>query len=416
MTDKSGKPVRDLTRDEFTLIDNGKPVTITEFEKHDLAAAPTAGVEAPAPEPAAVPEQAVAPALNRKFIILFDFAFNTGHGVKASVEAARRFIDATVVPGDELAFASFSMFDGLKIDEFLTTDHAKVRQLSRPLTPKISPAGPTRSNRLIGWRWRTRVSSRPRNRPSGDCPNWTWLGSTPCNRRGDISVPETVRPVPPSCPRPEEHYLFFNRHPEFASQCEPWRRRDRLGSSPGGPISNQGMGGNAPQRGSTFQVGNYELRPLQESMLREFSASNCSLFSFDTRESSKIPALFEVDQMATASGGIPRFADNSLYRNDNTTRRDSLKKMSQETGGKYYSNIILHEKNLDEVSTVTGTYYVLGYSIPAVADGKFHKIGIVVARKGCEVRTQPGYYNLKPFREYTDIEKNIQPLRPGPER
>src|SRR5512136_2377037 len=59
VTDKSGRPVRDLTKNEFTLMDNGKPVTISAFERHDLAAAPTAGVEAPAPEPS--PEPAATP-------------------------------------------------------------------------------------------------------------------------------------------------------------------------------------------------------------------------------------------------------------------------------------------------------------------------------------------------------------------
>src|SRR5512137_2005867 len=49
VTDKSGKPVRDLTKEEFRLTDNGQPVTLSAFEKHDLAAAPTAGVEAPEP-------------------------------------------------------------------------------------------------------------------------------------------------------------------------------------------------------------------------------------------------------------------------------------------------------------------------------------------------------------------------------
>ena len=409
VTDKSGKPVRDLTRDEFTLIDNGKPVTITEFEKHDLAAAPTAGVEAPAPEPAAVPEQAVAPALNRKFIILFDFAFNTGHGVKASVEAARRFIDATVVPGDELAFASFSMFDGLKIHEFLTTDHAKVRQALSSISSK-NIAGRADEVEQAYWLAVENPSLVPSKKPTvGGLSELDMARLDSMQQAGRYfralkQFAQSLRLV-----QGQKNIIFFSTGiPSSLVNASRGVGGTVFGSSPGGPISNQGMGGNAPQRGSTFQVGNYELRPLQESMLREFSASNCSLFSFDTRESSKIPALFEVDQMATASGGSPRFADNSLYRNDNTTGMDSLKKMSQETGGKYYSNIILHEKNLDEVSTVTGTYYVLGYSIPAVADGKFHKIGIVVARKGCEVRTQPGYYNLKPFREYTDIEKNIQ--------
>jgi hypothetical protein len=50
VTDKDGKPVRDLTWDEVKLTDNGKPVAFSAFERHDLAAAPTAAVEAPARE------------------------------------------------------------------------------------------------------------------------------------------------------------------------------------------------------------------------------------------------------------------------------------------------------------------------------------------------------------------------------
>ena len=136
VTDKSGKPVRDLTKEEFKLTDNGKPVAFSAFERHDLAAAPTTGVEAPAPEPTSVLVPTEVPVLSRKFIIFFDFAFNTGHGVKASIEAARRFIDATVAPSDELAFVSFSMFDGLKIHEFLTTDHAKVKAALSSISSK----------------------------------------------------------------------------------------------------------------------------------------------------------------------------------------------------------------------------------------------------------------------------------------
>ena len=124
VTDKDGKPVRDLTKDEFKLTDNGKPVAISAFERHDLAAAPTTGVEAPAPEPTPVLVPTEVPVLNRKFIIFFDFAFNTGHGVKASLDAARQFIDTEVRPGDELAFISYSMVKGIKIHEFLTADQA----------------------------------------------------------------------------------------------------------------------------------------------------------------------------------------------------------------------------------------------------------------------------------------------------
>ena len=179
-------------------------------------------------------------------------------------------------------------------------------------------------------------------------------------------------------------------------------------SGGGSGISRDGMGGSSPQRGSTFLVGNYELRPLQEALFKEFGASDCSIYAFDTRESSKIPALFELDQMNTLAGGGTLGADGKIFRDDKTTGMDSLKSLSKQTGGKYYSNIILHEKSLEEVSAVTGAYYVLGYTISTAADGKFHDIKIEVKRPGCQVRTQPGYFNPKPYREYTDLEKNIQ--------
>jgi hypothetical protein len=162
--------------------------------------------------------------------------------------------------------------------------------------------------------------------------------------------------------------------------------------------------------GSTFDIGNSELRPLQETMLKEFSASNCPVYSFDTRESTKLPALFAYDEMAflnRPSGGLLGADSGGVFRDDKTTGMDSLRRLSRQTGGRYYSNIALHEKNLEEVSSATGTYYVLGFPITGVPDGQFHDIKVKIARPGCKVRTQPGYFNPKPFREYSDIEKNI---------
>jgi hypothetical protein len=36
VTDKAGKPVPDLRREEFLLFDNGKQQNLTEFERHDV--------------------------------------------------------------------------------------------------------------------------------------------------------------------------------------------------------------------------------------------------------------------------------------------------------------------------------------------------------------------------------------------
>ncbi len=405
VTDKDGKPVRDLTKDEFKLTDNGRPVTISAFERHDLAAAPTAGVEPPPPAPAAAPEPAVAPELNRKFVILFDFAFNTGHGIVAGVKAARNFLDAEVRPQDELAFVSVSMMKGVKIHEFLTTDHAKVKAALDKITSKDISG---RADEIEQAYWMiadtsggTRAISREEEARmrSMDLERRNSMRQTENYFKDLTKFAQALRLV-----QGQKNVLFFSTGVP-SSLINATRS---AGTDAG--IGNTGSA-TFKSTGTVFQVGDSTLLPLQEAMLREFTVSNCSVYSFDTRESSKLPALFAYDEMAflnRPSGGLLGADTGGIFRDDKTTGMDSLRRLSKQTGGKYYSNIILHEKNMDEVSAVTGTYYVIAYSIPAAADGAFHKVGVEVARKGCEVRTQPGYFDPKPFREYTDLEKNIQ--------
>lgn len=408
VTDKTGKPVRDLTRKEFIVTDNGRPVTISAFEKHDLAEAPTAAPEKPEPEPVAVAAPVQAPALSRKFILLFDFAFNTMSGIKSSMDAAKHFLDKEVRPEDELAFVSYSMMKGLKIHEFLTTDHAKVKSALAKISTK-DVAG--RADEVEQQYW-LQVENpalaggvfAPRLGASGmDFMRLDSMKQAGNYFRTLTRLAQALRLVPG-----QKSVLFFSNGIP-SSMVNASRGVGTSGIIGGGSTGSlDGSRGTQGARGSTFQVGNYEMRPLQEALFKEFSASNCSIYAFDTRESSKIPALFELDQMNTEAQGGTLGADGKVFRDDMTTGMDSLKSLSKQTAGKYYSNILLHEKNLAEVSSVTATYYVLGYSIPAVTDGKFHEVKIEVAREGCQVRTQPGYYNPKPFKEFTNLEKDIQ--------
>jgi VWFA-related protein len=88
--------------------------------------------------------------------------------------------------------------------------------------------------------------------------------------------------------------------------------------------------------------------------------------------------------------------------------KDSLIQLAGETGGKYFSNSMDYRNALATVENITSAYYVLGYSVPAAWDGAFHKIKVNVNRPGCKVSSQNGYYNPKPFREYTPFEKLLQ--------
>jgi VWFA-related protein len=177
-----------------------------------------------------------------------------------------------------------------------------------------------------------------------------------------------------------------------------------------------GQSGNPSGQGgrAAFDPGDRVLRTQSEEMYREFGAANCTFYAFDTRGSAKEADLFAYDKLTFESGsrgfttaqGV--FQDSTdIFRDEKTTGLNSLKRLTDITGGKFFSNINMYEKNLDQVQALTGTYYVLGYSVGEREDGSFHEVKVAVKRPGCEVRTQAGYFNPKPFGELTKLEKEL---------
>ncbi|UCE22403.1 MAG: VWA domain-containing protein [Candidatus Aminicenantes bacterium] len=132
VTDKEGKPVTDLNKDDFILYDNGKLQKITDFEKHLLVkpkkpVPPEKKVEEVIEETQLPPAREVQTRMNRKFILLLDIDRNSVRGVTKSKNAALHFIDSQVQPDDEVGVFSYSHMTGLVVHEYLTTDHEKVK-------------------------------------------------------------------------------------------------------------------------------------------------------------------------------------------------------------------------------------------------------------------------------------------------
>jgi len=126
--DRKGSPVTDLRKDEFILYDNGEQKTLTEFEQHSLELPST---QVPAEERVAPTPLASTPRLlNRRFYFLFDFAYTDDNltGLRVARKAALDFIDTKLMPTDEVGVISFSGKKDLKIHEFQTTDHQKIRK------------------------------------------------------------------------------------------------------------------------------------------------------------------------------------------------------------------------------------------------------------------------------------------------
>jgi VWFA-related protein len=398
VTDRKGHPIEDLSKDDFAVFDNGQAVTVTEFERHTIARPP--GEEAPVQVlEALVPTPLPPQNMNRKFFFFFDYAYNNQRGILKSKEAAIHFLDNEIRPDDEVAILSYSMIKGVSFHEYLTTDHRKIRETLSAINGKAI-AGRAEDIEQEYW-MRT-----------GEA---VWM-------MGDSPGPAGQNPPQFNWRRQESKRVVENYIDRLTCLAKALRlvagQKHFIFFSSGIPTSmiygNQVGNPAKPLQAAKFDPGDYVLRTANEAMLKELSNANCVVYSFDTRESAKVPSLFAYDEITMATGYRDIFSDqgvfqatNSPFKDDKVTGLDSLKRLSDITGGKYYSNINMYARNLDQVQNLTGTYYVLGYYIGEQWDGRFHATRIEVKRRGCEVRAQAGYYNPKPFREYSDLERQV---------
>jgi VWFA-related protein len=409
VTDRRGKPVQDLLKSDFRVTDKGVPVTVTEFEKHVLEP-PAPGAAVTGPEKLLSSLTPPLQPMTRKFFLFFDFAFNNQRGINKSKEAALHFIDRELKPGDEVGLVSYGSIGGLAIHEFLTTDHSKVRDAVKSLSPQ-KLTGRVGDIEEQYWRQAAEGSTIKQPEYPADIGTLTkklpqiynWQRQESKSQSANFllkltSLAEALRYVPG-----QKHIVLFTTG--VASSMI-------YGSQQGDPIESVLIGSNSRSR---FDTGDAVLRTINEDLLKQLSASGCTVFTFDTRESAVVPSLFTYDEQTYEDTYRDVFYDEGVRQNVNLPLKDervtgeySLRRMSVVTGGKYFSNIGDYENTLSQVQDLTGMYYVLGYSVGEQSDGAYHELKVEVDRKGCDVRTQAGYYNPKPYAEYTDLEKQLQ--------
>ncbi len=346
--DRSGNAVADLTKSDFELYDNGQAKPITDFEKHDLSI----NQVPQGPQPS-LPTPSVSK-MNRKFFLFFDFAFNNRAGVSKSRTAALNFLDTQVRPDDEVGVISFSARKGLTLHEYLTSDHKRIRQVVEGLG----------ANKFLGRAWSLESE---------------WL-------KDHLELDAALSPEMKMTQRiaEAERSRMNNEAVGFASQISELAKA--LRNIPGikniilfsSGIPNYAMYGG--EAGTLW--GDAALRDRYNEMCKELAGSNSSVYAVNV-----------------SSAGSASFEDNDL-RGD-----EALRQLARESGGKYFDNINSYETINRTIQKVTGTYCVLGYYIDQKWDGRFHSVRIEVKRKGCSVFGQQGYFNPKPFTEYTENEK-----------
>src|ERR1700686_4444011 len=131
--DKKGNLVRDLKKDDFTLLEDGKRQAISTFDFENVDELATAGaaeatVSGTAPDSALLRSTDKPSTLNardrRLMLLFFDFSGMQPEEIERCVDAAKKFVQTRMQPADLIALVSLST--NMRIDLDFTDDKTKV--------------------------------------------------------------------------------------------------------------------------------------------------------------------------------------------------------------------------------------------------------------------------------------------------
>jgi len=376
VTDEKGNPVTDLEKSDFQLWDNGKPVEITDFEKHISTLPSETSQDAKSFTSEDSPSR-----MNRKIFLFFDFAFTDGERILKSKTVALHFLDKLTNPADEVGIISYSAKTGIVLHEYLTQDHDHLRRLigqlgSRQLLGRaenvesrylneleemgkalIRESSTDKRGKSLASEAGLHLVTMARNAKLADRRRYVHQATNFIDEIKNLATAMRYIPGVKNIVLFSEGLVNFILYGRRLAPDEKLLTREEKYGSP-------------------------SLQLMYEKMSKELASSNCPVFPVNV-----------------AGLAYAHFKDRDFMGDR------SLNQIAQLSGGKYFDNVQSYEKIMEEIQNITGAYYVLGYPIDEKWDGQYHEIRVKVKRKGCKVYGQRGYFNPKPFTEYTSTER-----------
>ncbi|MGE5205004.1 MAG: VWA domain-containing protein [Chlamydiota bacterium] len=363
--DRQGNPVRGLTANDFTVLEDGKPQRIASFDiENTEIVLPTNAQQAKvltaetAPG-TSIPQVDKSILKDRRLIILFfDLSSMEPEEVDRAVKAAEDYIRKQMSPADLVAVASLD--SSLVVNQDLTAD----RELLLKAVDGFS------SN-------------------SGQGYEEGSIGTTE-------GTPETSQPFTPD----DTEYNIFNtdrRLEALRALAESMAQVDQKKSI---IYFASGMDRTGVENQS-------ELRATINAAVR----SNVSIYTTDTRGLQAMVPGGEAQQ-ASLRGTSPYSGKSTLNQyNSNFTTQKTLVTLAGDTGGRAFLDSNDFSQVFRRVQADTSTYYLLGYrSSNPMRDGRFRRITVRVNPPDLKLVYRRGYYAPADFQHTnrTDRENQLE--------
>jgi VWFA-related protein len=399
--DKSGKPVLGLTPADFAVLEDGKPMEITNF----YAAGPPAGAVTTAPEGTAVaeatpaPTPAPVPEPQRLSLVFFidnaDISLAQRQTAVSNLEKMiRRSLESSaaramlVTGGTRVAVRQPFTADVPALLAALREAAKDIGQgaalnVDRAMIARLleQTAFPTAGSSEFAVDDVSSILEQIRHTAQGEYERTRWILEALTTFVDSLAGVEgrkviffvsgglSMRPGQGLLERWESR---FGRSPTGDKAGLPAGENARLANTRPG-----GGGFNAVSEAIEFDV-----TPYFNELVRHANASGVTFYAIDAMGNRGLSAI---------SAETTGLSDPSVAAGEAMSTQQSLQLLAGATGGQLSVNNPDMSSQIDRTVEDFTTYYSLGYAAPHDGDGAYHKITVKVERPGVKLRYREGY-------------------------
>jgi VWFA-related protein len=358
VTDREGNLVKDLKKEDFQVLEDGKAQTVSAFTQVDI---PIERADRPlyasAPfEPDVRTNET--PFDGRVYVMVVD-DLHTNFGRSQRVKAAaRQFIERRLGANDLMAVIHTAGPTDAN-QEFTNNRRLLLAAVDRTMGKKLTSATINKSNEFF----RTR-DMRQQNDPINDPDD----AERAFNARNTLITLRNVADWFASVRGRRKAILFVSEGIDYDIN-------DLIPSA-------------GSNHGSASQI----LDETRETIAAA-TRSNVAIYGIDPRGLTNLGD--ETIEMQSFPDDTSLGISNGSLQNEIRLSQDSLRTLSDETGGFAVVNRNDFETAYDRIVRDNSTYYVLAYYPPDSRPGRVHRIDVRVTRPGLLVRARRGYVTPK---------------------
>jgi len=363
--DKNGNLVRDLKKEDFTLLEDGKKQEISTFDFENVDHLTAGAAEATVSGTAGAGNvlragKNAAPSLDardrRLMLFFFDFSAMDPEQIDRAVDAAKNFVSNKMQPADLLALVSLAT--NMHVDLDFTDDKA---QITAALSSYISGEGQGFDNGATG------------------------SAEGAADTGGSFTADDT-------------DYNTFSADRKLLALQSLMQSLGKLSQKKSLIYFSNGIS----QSGTDNQSA---LRAATAAAVK----ANVSIYSMDVRGLQAVPPGGEAQ--SASLHGQSAYSGQSVLNdlNNNATSQETLATLSSDTGGKAFFDSNDFSGVFSQVQKDTSAYYVLGFvSSNYVKDGRYRRLKVQVKRADLKLEYRSGYYTDRDFEHLNKADREQQ--------